>query len=108
MEFTIYLNDQAVQEDPDLKKYAEALKLLANRMSVSHFKYGNMRDKYPTSAQAIDSMGPRLDAYMETGNTENLLDAANFAIIEHLFPSHGQAHFRSQESHESPGLVWKE
>lgn len=40
-----------------------------------------------------------------TGNTENLLDAANFFVIEHLFPRHAKAHFFEQETRHSPGLA---
>lgn len=39
-----------------------------------------------------------------SGNTENLLDAANCFIIEHLFPRHAKAHFHAQETKDSPGL----
>lgn len=43
-----------------------------------------------------------------TGNTENLLDSANCFIIEHLFPRHPKAHFKAQESKDSPGLAVRE
>lgn len=40
-----------------------------------------------------------------TGNTENLLDAANCFVIEHLFPRHKKAHFKAQTSADSPGIA---
>lgn len=106
MEFVITIPDAAINEDSDLRRYAEALQMMTNRMAVSHFKYGNMRDKYPHSARAIDSAEKRMEMYQKDGNTENLVDAANFLVIEHIRPYHGRAHFRSQTSEESPGIVW--
>jgi hypothetical protein len=40
-----------------------------------------------------------------TGNTENLLDAANCFVIEHLFPRHKKAHFKAQTTQDSPGIA---
>lgn len=107
MKFEINIPDQVVSEDPTMLDYLQALQAMTDRMSVSHFKYGPVRDKYPDSASAIDSLNKRLVMYRESGNTENCLDAANFAVIERVRPSHPKAHFRAQDSHESPGLVWK-
>jgi hypothetical protein len=45
---------------------------------------------------------------LNTGNTENLLDVANFAAIEFLFPAHKRKHFKAQTSQQSPGLAYKE
>jgi hypothetical protein len=52
---------------------------------------------------ALESLQKRIDKYIETGNTEFLMDAANFAMIEFMFPSHPSAHFRPTDSNESPG-----
>jgi hypothetical protein len=108
MSFEIDIPDQVIKEEPEMQRFLESLQLLVNRMVVSHYKYGAMSDKYPDSARAIDSVPKRLSMYAASGNTEDCLDAANFLIIEHLFPSHVKAHFRAQGSHESPGLVWHE
>lgn len=108
MKFEITIPDQAVAEEPELLDYLNALQLMVNRMAMSHFKYGNMSDKFPDSANAATGVRVRLALYEDSGNTENCLDAANYAIIEYLFPSHEKAHFRAQYSHESPGQPWKE
>ena len=60
--------------------------------------------RYPELAKAIDSAEERLRLYRETGNTEWLVDLANFAMIEYMHPSHPQAHFRATGGDESPGL----
>jgi hypothetical protein len=107
MIFEINIPDQVIEEEPELKDYLAALQQMTNRMAFSHFKYGNMSDKFPDSAKAADGVEMRMEMYRSTGNTENCLDAANYAVIEHLFPAHKNAHFRAQASHESPGQPWR-
>jgi hypothetical protein len=99
---------QVIDEEPEVKQYLEALQLMANRIAMSHFKYGNMSDQFPDSADAGKGAKKREEMYDQTGNTENCLDAANYWVIEYLFPSHPKSHFRAQSSKESPGQPWKE
>jgi hypothetical protein len=73
------------------------------RMAMSFHKYGPIRDAYPHKVSALESLRKRLERYEETGNTEWLVDAANFAMIEFMLPSHRSAHFRPTDSSESPG-----
>jgi hypothetical protein len=47
----------------------------------------------------------RLREYERTGNTEFLVDAANFALLEYACPSHPDAHFRATDHDESPRAV---
>jgi hypothetical protein len=108
VKFTIDIPDQVIDEESELKDYLDALQLMVNRMAMSHFKYGNMSDKFPDSANAAEGVKKRMAMYKESGNTENCLDAANYAVIEYLFSSHEKAHFRAQAAHESPGQPWKE
>jgi hypothetical protein len=108
MIFKIHIPDQVITEEPELNLYLAALQQMANRMAFSHYKYGNMSDKFPESATGMKGVRDRMEMYTESGNTENCLDAANYAVIEHLFPSHKNAHFRAQASHESPGEPWYE
>lgn len=48
-------------------------------------------------------MTDRLRKYAETGNTEFLVDAANFAMIEFMLPSHPNAFFEGTDDDQSPG-----
>lgn len=75
------------------------------RMYVSFHKYGPVRDAYPAKADALKSLDLRIEEYRRTGNTEFLVDAANFAMIEYMCPSHLGAHFRATDSDESPGRI---
>jgi hypothetical protein len=106
-EFTIEIPKQVLEDEPEMAEYLKALQLMVNRMVFSHFKYGAMSNKYPDSASAFAGAQKRLAMYENSGNTEDCLDAANFAVIEHLFPSHPKAHFRAQTSAESPGVPWQ-
>ena len=109
MKFEIDINDQALKEEPELEQFAQALQFMINRMIVSHFKYGNMSDKYPDSASGLGLVEQRVDLYKKSGNIEFCLDAANGAIIEFLYPGHEKAHHEARETRTvSPGLAWKE
>ncbi len=106
MKFTLEIESGAYANDKDLRRYIEALQLITNRMSVSHYKYGPLGDKFPHSMKSIVQMEAREQAYHATMNTEHMLDAANYALIEFLFPSYKDAYFKALESHESPKVIW--
>jgi len=78
---------------------------MLNRMLVSHYKYGPLNETYPTKIDALRSLEARLDEYRRTGNTEFLIDAANFAMIEFMHPSVHDAEFRPTDSDASPGRI---
>jgi len=79
---------------------------MANRMQTSYFKYGELRKAYPHPVDALGSLKLRLEKYEKTGNTEFLMDAANFCMIEFMRPRHPEAHFKPSDSKESPGRKW--
>lgn len=85
-------------------RYYPLLQMMTNRMAVSEQKYGKV-SRYPARQQALPNIAKRIALYQETGNTEWLLDAANYCLIEAMQPSHPQAHFRATDSDESPGEV---
>lgn len=76
---------------------------MADRMAVSFHKYGAVKQAYPKDVDAIASLKTRLERYLEDGNTEWLMDVANFAMIEFMLPRHPKAHYRPTDSNESPG-----
>jgi hypothetical protein len=81
----------------------EFIQGMVNRMTMSFFKYGAVAESATTDAPA--SCRQRLEKYAETGNTEYLMDAANFAMIEFMRPSNPQAFFAPTDSDESPGRI---
>lgn len=78
---------------------------MLDRMGVSFHKYGPLKKAYPDKVSAIESLKQRLDRYEQDGNTEWLMDVANFAMIEFMAPAHPSAHFSPQDSDTSPGRV---
>ena len=78
---------------------------MRDRMEISFHKYGPIADAYPSKVNAIESCNKRVDKYFETGNTEWLIDAANFLMIEFMHPSHPSAHFKGTDSKDSPGRI---
>lgn len=83
------------------------------RMAVSFYKYGPLSDGYPHKVDAIGSLMQRLRLYasgdpakdITPGNTEYLMDAANFAMIEFMHPRHPEAHFTPTDDDGSPGRI---
>ena len=68
-----------------------------DRMAMSYFKYGKVADAYPKVIDAIASLKKRLENYETDGNTEWLMDVANFAMIESMRPKHSKAHFKGTD-----------
>lgn len=80
---------------------------MLDRMIVSFYKYGAIKDSFPSHISALDSLQQRIDKYKATGNTEYLMDVANFAMIEFIHPSIPDAHYTPTDSDGSPGRTTK-
>lgn len=78
---------------------------MQERMVVSFYKYGPLTNAFPEKVDAIGSLMQRLREYAKTGNTEYLMDAANFAMIEFMRPRHAKAHFEPTDDSGSPGRI---
>ena len=89
---------------------------MANRMGVSFFKYGPVPEAYPAKVDAIATLKEKIKLYEEggvvkgkeiaPGNTEYLIDAANYAMIEFMYPRNPNAFFKSTDSDGSTGRTW--
>ena len=77
---------------------------MKNRILVGSRKYGPVCFNIKR-VKMIKSALKRIDIYLETGNTEFLVDAANLLMIEFMYPMHPRAHFRATDDDESPGVV---
>lgn len=75
---------------------------MINRMCFGFYNYGHMRRDHDRPDN-IKNMRIRIKKYLETGNTEFLMDTGNYAMMEFAKPSHKKAHFRATTSEESPG-----
>jgi hypothetical protein len=78
---------------------------MKKRMYVSYYKYGPLRNAFPHKVDALESLRLWLDEYSKTGNTEYLIDAANFCMIEFMFPRLPGAYFKPTDSDGSPGRI---
>lgn len=84
------------------------VKGMKNRMALSLYKYGPVKINVENHlTKVIPSLELRLAKYKETGNTEYLMDVANLAMMEYMYPQHPQGHFKATDSTESPGLIGK-
>lgn len=80
-------------------------KLRQNRVEVSHHKYGSARDNF--GAGRVDALATAelcIDAFKRDGNTEHLVDAANYLMFRFMYPMPGES-FRATGSSESVGTV---
>lgn len=77
---------------------------MLDRVTFGFLKYGSVN----ASSRKIDfiqTMRDRVKKYKETGNTEFLIDAANFLMFEFMYPSEPGAFFQGTDSDQSPGLI---
>lgn len=88
---------------PSTEYSKQFLQGMVDRMSVSYYKYGKVADAVPFQVDALRSLKIRIDKYLETGNTEFLMDAANFAMMEFMHPHLPEAHFTPTDADGSPG-----
>lgn len=83
----------------------EFLDKMKNALHMSYFKYGEAKLTYPELAQAYKCIGERLQLYEQTHNLEYLVDVANFAMLEFMFPAFKDAKYTPTDSDKSPGLA---
>lgn len=75
-------------------------------MWMSFYKYGPLAINYGQNlVSAIGNIELCLANYHKTGNTENLINLANYAMVEYMYPSLPNAHYRATDSHESAGYA---
>lgn len=92
--------------DKDLSKilateYSERFDTLRKQaMITSYYKYGPVQKNYHSvkGMDAVANIRKRLEKYIETGNTEFLVDVANFAMIEFMYPQLEGASYQPTDS----------
>jgi hypothetical protein len=77
---------------------------MLDRMANGYFNHGHFRRQH-NKPDFIECLHIRLREYKKTGNTEFLMDAANFCMGEFMMPSHEQAYFESTTDKNAPGVV---
>jgi hypothetical protein len=64
--------------------------LMRNRLLMGRFRYGGTLKPKPGTKSNYDQVHSaidRLHKYLDTGNQEHLVDAANLALVEFVLPS---------------------
>lgn len=78
----------------------EFIQLMKNRLMIGHFRYG-LKVEQGARYDTVQALQARLKLYVETGNTEYLVDLANFCMLEFQDPAHPNAHFEAgDDNHE--------
>jgi len=92
----------SIPQDQISKKFIQGM---LDRMAFGFHNYGHIKINFdnPGKHIALKNLDIRYKMYKETGNTEWLMDLANYAMIEFKYPRHPKAHFRSTSKEESPG-----
>lgn len=71
---------------------------------VSYYKYGPSKENFKKGmVDAIGSLKKNLEKFEETGNTEYLVDIANYAMFRFMYPQ-GNESYRSTDSNQSAGV----
>lgn len=80
-------------------------KLRQSRVQVSHYKYGPARDNFGSGrVDALATAELCIEAFKRDGNTEHLVDAANYMMFRFMFPMPGER-FWTTDSNGSVGTA---
>lgn len=95
MENTLILNKEYCWEFDKKRK---------NAILVSYHKYGPSKENFQKGmVDAIGSLKKNLQKFEETGNTEYLVDVANYAMFRYMYPQ-GNESYRPTDSNQSAGV----
>lgn len=64
------------------------IKHMVNAMCMSAFKYGDVKEV--CGKVAIEKMNKEIEMFMEDGNTEHMVNVANYAMLRYMFPQEGE------------------
>lgn len=83
--------------------------LMRNRLAMGTLRYGMIKTQKAKGCP-FDVMGairPKLEAYHKTGNTEYLVDAANYLMLVFSIDPHPNKHFSALDDHHNHCKVKK-
>jgi hypothetical protein len=83
------------------KKFDYFVELMNNRMCQGYFRYGRNEENEPAKIRYFEHILHCLDKYLQSGNQEFLVDAANSCRLEFMYPTaHKNPHFISGDDGE--------
>jgi len=88
------------------EEYSERFdQLRKNRVEVSYYKYGAAKKNFGEGrVDAIATAELCIEAFKKDGNTEHLVDAANYLMFRFMFPMPGES-FKATDDSSSVGTV---
>lgn len=88
------------------REYCEQFdKLRKNRVEMSFYKYGPARENFGGGrVDAVKTLELCLEAFKKDGNTEHMVDIANYAMFRYMYPMPGES-FTPTDSSGSVGTV---
>jgi hypothetical protein len=66
-------------------------------MIIGAFRYGLLTNPDKWKFDLMGGLRKHLANYESTGNTESLVDAANYLMLEFIHPSHPEARFKAMD-----------
>lgn len=76
-----------------------------NAIVTSYYKYGPAKKNFGKgTVDAIGCIELNLKMFKKTGNTEYLVDIANYAMLRYMYPQDGES-YRPTDSNQSAGRV---
>ena len=94
-ENTLILNKEYCWEFDEKRKSA---------ILTSYHKYGPSKENFQKGmVDAIGSLKKNLQKFEETGNTEYLVDVANYAMFRFMYPMKGEG-YKPTDSNQSAGV----
>lgn len=77
--------------------------LMRNRLLMGAFRYGTMEEKRRNATKnrwdLLGAIKAKCELYEETGNTEYLVDMANYCLLAFEFDPHPKKHFSALDDH---------
>lgn len=98
---TIHNNNLKILEKEYSKEFDEKRK---SAILTSYHKYGPAKEDFRKGmVDAIGSLKKNLKKFEETGNTEYLVDVANYAMFRFMYPMEGEG-YKPTDSDQSAGV----
>ena len=103
---THLLNSKGVFDKKYVPNYAdlanmpqadEFFSLMRNRLIQGSFRYGLLGDVNKPTYDRLESIINKIANYKETGNLEQLIDAANCLLLEFVEGNHPKRHFLAED-----------
>jgi hypothetical protein len=77
--------------------------LMRNRLLMGAFRYGLLEEKRKIGRKwdLVGAIEEKMKLYKDTGNTEYLVDIANYCLLEFECGFHPNKHFRALDDHHN-------